>query len=50
MTLMDERIIGFENDNEKEMPAIEEMGELRRDVETLHVELLKNHRIDPVYL
>lgn len=44
---MDERILELENENVKEMPDIEEMGELRHDVETLHVELLKNHRIDP---
>lgn len=44
---MDELMTGLENDNVKEMPDIDEMGELRQDVETLHVELLKNHRIDP---
>lgn len=44
---MDELMTGLENDNVKEMPDINEMGELRQDVETLHVELLKNHRIDP---
>lgn len=46
---MDELMAGLENDNVnvKKMPDIDEMGELRQDVETLHVELLKNHRIDP---
>ena len=44
---MDEQMMGLENDNINEMPDIEEMGELRDDVETLHVELLKNHKIDP---
>ena len=44
---MDELMNGLENDIVKEMPDINEMGELRQDVETLHVELLKNHRIDP---